>query len=218
MEDQKQEHIIPGIDKGKASDESVIRVHARARRTPVAASPVAFFTTIALIIVFVFAWFYVRRHFAGLDSTEVLHQREDIKGMIAWQNRPMEPEGPATVDGAPLYALQCVSCHQAKGQGLAGAFPPLAGSEWVTGEPELPIKILLYGLTGEISVAGANYNGYMTPYGSILSDAEIAGIVTYIRGSWDNNGSEVTEEQVAAIRAEFGTRGTWTPDELQEHF
>lgn len=217
QDDQDQPHL-PGVDASKATDESLLRVHAQIRRQRVEGSPVAFFTVAALIIVFVFGWFYVRRYFAELDSSSVLHKREDIAAMQAWADRPKEPAGPRVVDGAKLYAQQCVACHQASGEGLAGAFPPLTGSEWVTGQPELPIKVLLAGLGGEIQVKGATYNGAMPAFGPVFDDAEIAAVVTHIRTNWGNEASEVTAEQVAEIRGEIGTRGTWTADELSEHF
>ncbi|MDQ8181831.1 cytochrome c [Pelagicoccus sp. SDUM812005] len=217
QDDQEQPHL-PGVDASKASDESVLRVHAQIRRKRIEGSPVAFFTAAALIIVFVFAWFYQRRYFAEYDSKGVLAERQHIAAMEAYKNRPQEPEGPVVIDGGKLYAQQCVACHQASGQGLAGAFPPLAGSEWVTGAPEIPIKVLLSGLGGEIQVKGSTYNGAMPAFGAVFDDAEIAAVVTYIRGEWDNGASEVTAEQVAAIRSEIGSRGAWTAAELAEHF
>ena len=215
MEDNHSPNQLPGIDAGQATDESVIRVHAQIRRTPIAGSPVTFFTMIALIVIFVFSWFYVRRYFTEGDSLSYLHDREDRKAMQAYLARPKEPAGPVVVDGAALYAQQCSACHQATGLGLAGAFPPLSGSEWVTGEPEVPIKILLSGMTGPVEVKGAVYNGAMPAFGGVFDDAEIAAVVSYIRSSWDNSASEVTAEQVAALREETGARGPWTAQELR---
>jgi cytochrome c553 len=217
QDDQEQPHL-PGVDASKASDESVLRVHAQLRRKRIEGSPIAFFTAAALIIVFVFAWFYHRRYFAEFDSKSVLHDREQIAAMEAYKGRPLEPEGPVEIDGGALYAQQCVACHQASGEGLAGAFPPLAGSEWVTGAPEISIKVLLHGLSGEIEVKGQTYNGAMPAFGAVFDDAEIAAVVTYIREQWDNNAGEVTAEQVSEIRSEVGSRGTWTADELAEYF
>lgn len=218
MQDDQEHPHLPGVDSSRASDESLLRVHAQIRRERTEGSPVAFFTVFALIIVFVFSWFYIRRYFSELDSNSVLHKREDVAAFAAWQNRPPEDAGPVQVDGAKLYAQQCVACHQANGEGLAGAFPPLAGSEWVTGAPELPVKVLLSGLSGPITVKGSSYNGAMPAFGAIWDDAEIAGVVTYIRTTWGNEAGEVTPEQVAEIRAETGTRGNWTAAELSEYF
>lgn len=215
QDDQEQPHL-PGIDASKANDESVLRVHAQLRRQKTEGSPVAFFTAFALIIVIVFAWFYFRRYSAGFDSASVLADREQIHALNKYieEGGAGEPE-PVPVDGAQLYAQQCVACHQATGEGLAGAFPPLAGSEWVTGEADVPVKILLAGLGGPIEVKGATYNGAMPAFGAVFNDEEIAAVVTHIRTSFGNEAGEVTTEQVASIREEIGSRGTWTASELR---
>ena len=117
--------------------------------------------------------------------------------------------------GEQVYAAVCIACHQANGQGLPGAFPPLVGSDWVTGDPERSIKIVLYGLQGEIEVNGTTYNNIMTPQGDLLSDAEIANVLTYTRSSWGNTADAVTTEQITAIRTATAGRTTpWTVAEL----
>lgn len=216
MEENRKPHQPPAVDAEKANDESVIRVHALIRRTPVAGSPVVFFTSMTLIVVFVFGWFYFRRYFADFDSHSYLADREQRAAMHAYLNRPKEDAGPVVVDGAAVYAQQCVACHQGNGEGLAGAFPPLAGADWVTEDPETPVKILLAGLSGPIEVNGATYNGAMPAFGAVLSDAEIAAVVTHIRTTWGNEASEVTAEQVASIRESIGARGNWTAEELRQ--
>src|SRR5262245_60170662 len=77
----------------------------------------------------------------------------------------------AAVDGAAIYAARCGACHQATGAGLPGVFPPLAGSEWVTGKGDLVAKILLHGVTGALTVKGATFNGAMPPFKDQLNDA-----------------------------------------------
>src|SRR5688572_11857628 len=73
-----------------------------------------------------------------------------------------KPKGGAA-EGAKLYNLYCSVCHQGTGLGLPGQFPPLAGSEWViTENPERPIRIVLDGLTGPITVKGVPFNNTMT--------------------------------------------------------
>jgi len=57
----------------------------------------------------------------------------------------------------------CAVCHGARGEGLAGVFPPLAGSEWVNGSEERLIRIMLHGLQGPITVSGKAYNGAAMP-------------------------------------------------------
>ncbi|HLS70699.1 MAG TPA: cbb3-type cytochrome c oxidase subunit II [Chitinophagaceae bacterium] len=98
-------------------------------------------------------------------------------------------------DGEALYASTCASCHQPNGEGLAGAFPPLAGSPIVNADdPELFISIILKGYD-----ARPEY-GMMIGFEDQLSDEEIAAIATHERSSWGNNASEITLEQVKEIR------------------
>jgi mono/diheme cytochrome c family protein len=120
-------------------------------------------------------------------------------------------------DGQALYG-RCAACHQPNGAGLAGAFPPLSASEWVTGKAEIPIRVVLHGLQGEISVAGSTYNSVMLPYGGTgeMNDAEVAAVLTYVRSSFGNSASAVTADEVAAVRAATGGRTTpWTAEELK---
>lgn len=69
----------------------------------------------------------------------------------------------------------------------------------VNGAPGKVIHIVKYGLTGKISVAGHDYNGIMPAWGTQLSNADIADVVTYVRGSWGNTGSPVTKSEVAGV-------------------
>jgi cytochrome c oxidase subunit 2 len=91
------------------------------------------------------------------------------------------------VDGEAVYAANCASCHQANGQGIAGAFPPVAGhtADLVVeqGRDYLPL-LMLYGLQGAIEVDGTTYNGQM-PAWSQLSDEELAAVTNYVVATWD---------------------------------
>jgi len=119
------------------------------------------------------------------------------------------------LDGQAEYVV-CSACHQPNGQGLPGAFPPLAGSATLTGDPSLPIAIVLHGLNGPVTVKGTTYNGMMMPLNA-LSDAQIAAILTYERSSWGNGASAITAAQVAKVRAATKARTTpWTMDELKK--
>jgi len=95
-------------------------------------------------------------------------------------------------------------CHGPDGAGMA-TFPPLAGSEWVNGPAENLIKIQLQGLTGPIEVKGKLYNSVM-PANVLMSDEEIASVLTYIRSSMGNTASAVTPDMVKAHRND--TNGT----------
>ena len=118
-------------------------------------------------------------------------------------------------DGKQVYSTTCAACHQVSGEGTAGVFPPLAGSEWVTGDEAKVARIILHGLTGPVEVAGETYNGMMPPWGGTLKDADIAAVLTYVRSAWGNKASPVTAAKVASIRAATSARTTpWTAAEL----
>ena len=118
-------------------------------------------------------------------------------------------------DGKSVYATTCAACHQATGEGVSGVFPPLAGSEWATGDEAKAVRILLHGVTGPIEVAGETFNGMMPPWGPTLKDADIAAVLTYVRNTWGNKGTPVTAATVAKIRAATASRTTpWTAAEL----
>ena len=120
------------------------------------------------------------------------------------------------LDGKTLYENNCVSCHQADGNGVPNVFPPLNGSEWVSGDPGIVVKIVLNGLTGPIEVAGNEYNSVMAALGGVLSDQDITEIVNYVRNSWTNQGSTITVDEVMQIREETASRTTaWTAAELK---
>ena len=108
---------------------------------------------------------------------------------------------PRSVDGGQIFAGNCAACHQPTGLGVPGAFPPLAGSEYVQGPPERVAQILLWGIDGHLEVKGAPYNGAMPAWSAILDDAQIAAVASYIRSQWGNTQSPVTPELVAKQRA-----------------
>ncbi|MEO6836036.1 MAG: cytochrome c [Candidatus Tumulicola sp.] len=112
---------------------------------------------------------------------------------------PMQAAAGGTAAGAKVYQTNCSSCHQADGKGLAGSFPPLAGNPMVIGDPKNVIHAVKYGLTGKIAVQGHVFNGIMPPWGSQLSNTDIAAAVTYVRSSWGNKATAVTEAAVNAV-------------------
>lgn len=101
--------------------------------------------------------------------------------------------------GEKLYSVYCGSCHQNNGLGASGRFPPLAKTDWVTGDKTRLIRIVLNGLTGRIVVNGEPYDNLM-PQHRFLTDEEIARVLTFIRSGFGNSASPVTPEEVAAVR------------------
>jgi mono/diheme cytochrome c family protein len=114
------------------------------------------------------------------------------------------------------YTEICQACHQPTGLGVEPVFPPLAGSEWLTGRPVVPIAIALKGLQGDIVVKGKKYSGVMTAWEAVLSDDDLAATLSYARSQWGNRGTPITGAQVRAVRARFAARTTpWTAAELK---
>jgi len=117
--------------------------------------------------------------------------------------------------GSAVYSRTCIACHGLDGRGLPPAFPPLDGSEWLTGPAETAIDIVLHGVMGAITVKGARFDSLMPPLGATLSDSEIADALTFARQRWSNDAAPVTAEQVKTRRELHRERTTpWTAPEL----
>ncbi len=102
--------------------------------------------------------------------------------------------------GKQVYMGLCFACHQPDGKGLPGAFPPLAGSDYLLADRERAVRIILKGLTGPVTVNGKTINSAMPPQEAVLTDAQIADVLTYIFNSWGNQGEVFSADQVKAIR------------------
>jgi cytochrome c oxidase cbb3-type subunit 2 len=103
--------------------------------------------------------------------------------------------------GKALFTANCLACHQASGEGLPGAFPPLKGNAAVNdADPTTQIRAVLFGLQG-VEIDGVAYASPMPPFGAVLNDADIATLINYERTAWGNHGTPITAAQVAAERA-----------------
>lgn len=124
----------------------------------------------------------------GTPSPDFLYKREEKKNA--------EGTGADAPDGASIYAANCQSCHQASGEGLPGAFPPLKGSGVVNGDNlELYVSVIMNGYD-----ARQDY-GVMPPVGTTagLNAAEVAALINHERTSWGNDGKKVSEEEIQKI-------------------
>jgi len=120
---------------------------------------------------------------------------------------PKSAGGEVLEKGQLVYGKSCIACHQPTGTGVAGQFPPLAGSEWVlANKPDRIIRIVLNGMQNPVKVGDKQYNGVMVPWRETFNDAEIAQVVSYVRNAWGNKASIVTEAEVKAIRAATATK------------
>jgi len=101
--------------------------------------------------------------------------------------------------GRNVFGQNCAACHQPDGRGLPGAFPPLAGSDYLNADVNRAIGIVVGGKTGPITVNGQTYNSVMPALH--LSDDDVANVLTYVYSQWGNRGHVVSRGQVARIRA-----------------
>jgi glucose/arabinose dehydrogenase len=104
----------------------------------------------------------------------------------------------ADLPGEEVYRNFCLVCHQADGNGVPGMHPSLKGSDWVTGDKERLIRIVLEGKEGEIEINGEIYNNIMPPLPQ-LDAKQIAEVLSFIRLSFGNDASEVTAEEVQEV-------------------
>ncbi|MDN5200846.1 c-type cytochrome [Fulvivirgaceae bacterium BMA10] len=118
-------------------------------------------------------------------------------------------------NGGNLFKKVCQTCHGDQGQGIISLGPPLAGSEWVTGNKERLISIVLFGLEGPVEVNGKLYQSpEIAPImpglfnNESLTNQEIAEILNFIRHSWGNNAERIDPKEINIIRNKYpdGTR------------
>jgi nitrite reductase (NO-forming) len=100
--------------------------------------------------------------------------------------------------GKETYMQTCFACHQAEGQGIPNAFPPLAKSDYLNADVDRAIGVVLNGLTGEVTVNGKTYNSVMTK--QMLSSEDIANVLTYVYSSWGNSKKVVTKQMVDKVK------------------
>jgi mono/diheme cytochrome c family protein len=120
------------------------------------------------------------------------------------------------IPGRDLYLKSCVECHQADGKGVPNTFPPLLESEWVRGDLDTMLRIMLGGLMGPITVNGEEFNSAM-PGHSHASDEDIAAVASYVRNAFAHLDEEpVDPAKVKALRPEVDDRKfmPWTVKEL----
>lgn len=167
------------------------------------------------VFALVFGGFYLGRYTGVFTGEGAVHAPVSPTQMLQMAQRGgATAPAAAPVNGQTIFAGTCAACHQASGVGSPGLFPPLAGSEFVTGDAGRMIRIVLKGLSGPVTVKGSRYNGQMPPWQQ-MSDAELAAVISYVRSSWGNAAGAVTAADVAAERAASAAHaGPWTAAEL----
>ena len=135
----------------------------------------------------------------------VMYYKEEMpKPVLRSLFQPIVLENPDPVPaellaGKRVYDRYCVQCHMNTGMGAPGMNPPLADVEYVTGDKQRLINIILNGMSEPVEIKGETYNNAMAPH-SFLSDQQIADVLTYIRNTFGNKSEAVTPEEVAAVR------------------
>jgi mono/diheme cytochrome c family protein len=116
--------------------------------------------------------------------------------------------------GLKQFQSYCAACHQYDGQG-AGDAPPLDGSAWVTGPGHRLIRIVLHGVRGRMEVSGKTYDREMPGFGAVLSDQEVASVVSFVRRRFGGISEPIEPAAVREVRAANQTRTSyWSVEEL----
>jgi len=169
------------------------------------------FTALCGALVFWAGWYM--SEYGGGGNPDVLDPRPQARypgGGAA--KGPVDPKEL----GKKLFTAHCVSCHQQSGLGVAGQYPPLVDSQWVTGNAGVTKRILLHGLDGPVTVKGETYSGNMPAFSAKLKDEHLGAVLTYIRSAWGNAADAVPPESVAATRAATeGRTKSWSEAELK---
>lgn len=203
------------VEQSAASDDSIQQVHARLQKNkPEKADGYAMLPLVLLGLMCCAVFF---------GSIYMAHYSLRFDPLVYNEHANREKPGATKVAaltraqmGKRVFDQTCVACHQVNGLGVPGQYPPLAGSEWVTGSEERLIRIVLHGLNGPIKVGDKEFNNVMAPLGS-LKDDQIANVLSYVRASWGNTAPEVQPETVAKVRADTaGHNSYWTAAELEK--
>lgn len=168
------------------------------------------------------AWNAVLDNMRGFGLRVSDQQRAQILDYLATYLGPNPPpaapvaEKPAeTVDGAQVFADQCIGCHQENGAGTQD-FPPLAGNHDLFLAPNFPVVVVLHGMKGPVDVEGKHFDNEMPSF-DFLADAEIAAVVDYVRSSWGNDALASGVEPVATDAVASARSKAMTPEEVHAY-
>jgi mono/diheme cytochrome c family protein len=124
----------------------------------------------------------------------------ELKGQTSAPSVADSPSAKVLTTGKTVYESRCAACHRSDGRGMPPAYPPLAGNPSIEMELSVnPLRMVLNG--GYPPQTSGNPRPYgMPPFAQVLSDDEVAAVVTYIRVSWGNHGSVVSPREANAMR------------------
>ena len=133
----------PRLEQPGATDESLLSAHEKELATK--PDDGGHYRMAPLVLLFVFSGliFYAGTYlneYAGEYKATVFDENAEPTSAIA-----AVAEIDPMVLGKRQYDLVCAACHQPTGLGIEGVYPPLVGSDWVTGSPDRVIRILVHG-------------------------------------------------------------------------
>lgn len=211
-----------GMDYGETQEvrdthAAIVREKAEPR---IGREPLAFWLIAVYGLAVFFGGAYLGRYagnFSG-DGLDYLGGAPRIASKTGGANAGTEQVAELTPveKGKKIFSANCQTCHQANGLGVAGQYPPLAGSEIVNGGSRRPVMIVLKGLQGPLTVKGQHFGtAVMQPWEKTLNDEKIADVLTYVRQEWGNTAGPVAKESVAAMRKELaGRTESWTEPDI----
>lgn len=172
--------------------------------------PVIFFGVLAGLV---FLGLVYLDRYAGGFHNQVYRPFDSYQALV--DRQPKTAGGELAAKGFFVYDQACKLCHQPNGLGTAGQFPPLDGSEWVSGPISRLVRIPLHGLAGPIKVKGEDWNAAMPAMGAALTDEDMAALLTYVRQAWSNKAGPVSIDDVKKAKAASADRSQpWTEAEL----
>jgi mono/diheme cytochrome c family protein len=219
---------VPTDNIDYARTSNVTRMHAavaREKSDPVAqGTPISLGVIASLIGITLIAGSYFGANMgtdssaANLNGYDYTRHFDGVNAVGPQEMTQLEKHQPQNwiAIGQGIFSNNCSSCHQPHGNGLAGQYPPLNKSEFVTGGEERLAAILLHGVTGPLTVGGASVNGVMNPLGTTaLNDTTLAQVLSYIRNAWDNHASVIYEDQIKEGKKKLGNRDSYTEAQLR---
>jgi nitrite reductase (NO-forming) len=142
--------------------------------------------------------------FSGRQSEEIYNPGTHLQRVAATTEvapAPFASAGGTNEHGKQVYTTICVACHQPDGNGVANTFPPLAKSDFLMGDKDRAVRVLLQGLSGQVIVNGRTFNNVMPKLP--LTDEDIAGALSYVRANFGNTGSGISVADVVRVRREL---------------
>ncbi len=133
-----------------------------------------------------------------------------------WQSEGAKVVKAQAPSGRQLYLAQCASCHLENGRGIPGKYPSLVDSSWVNGAPNRLTTLVVNGVEPTPDAARPSLGGIMPAWRTIMTPADTAAVLSYIRQAWGNTASTISAGYVQNLTYQFiGRTGLWSWKELE---